>query len=325
MTVALRVENLHKTYPARPPVEAVRGVSFEVRQGEIVALLGPNGAGKTTTVKCILNLVRPTRGRVWVFGRDHNDLGHLYRKAAAVLEGNRNLFWRLTPRQNMEVFAAYTLLPPKLAREGIVRWLRFFGLENRNQEVRHLSRGYQQKVALAVALARDPQLLLLDEPTLGLDVEAKWELVRLIRQLARDEGKTILLTSHQMEVVEALADRVLVIQHGRILAEGTPDDLKALFRVQAYRIKVQNLQPKALESLIATWPVRPEPSPNGLTTLDVTLAEPQQVYGLLEVLRQHGAELVALQPAMPDLEAAYLQLIRGETETTTTQSKEGAL
>jgi len=131
---ALHVAHLSKTYPAKPSVEAVRDVSFQVAEGEIVALLGPNGAGKTTTVKCILNLVRPTGGQVRVYGHDHNDLTRLYRHVAAVLEGNRNIFWRLTPFQNLEVFAAYAGVPPRQARQSIDRWLAFFHLQNFHTE-----------------------------------------------------------------------------------------------------------------------------------------------------------------------------------------------
>ncbi len=307
---ALEVHDLRKTYPAKPPVDAVQGVSFTVPEGQIVALLGPNGAGKTTTLKCILNLVRPTAGAVRVYGRDHNDLRHLYRHAAAVLEGNRNIFWRLTPRQNLEVFAAYAGVPPRAAREAIARWLAFFGLEDLDRETRNLSRGQQQKVALAAALVKSTPLLALDEPTLGLDVEAKRELVPLIRRLAREEGKTILLTSHQMDVVEALADRVIVIQDGRVIVEDSPEGLRRLFDAQAYRITVQVPDHDLPPAFLARWHAQVEPRGNGEVTLRVTLPQAQALYRLLDDLEALGAVLRALEPDLPDLEEAYLRLIR---------------
>jgi ABC-2 type transport system ATP-binding protein len=309
-SLALQVTPLSKTYPARSPVKAVHDVSFQVAEGEIVALLGPNGAGKTTTVKCILNLVRPTGGEVRVYGHDHNDLGRLYRHVAAVLEGNRNIFWRLTPRHNLEVFAAYEGVPPRQAQESIARWLRFFHLEDFHTEVRHLSRGNQQKVAIASALVRGTPLIMLDEPTFGLDVEAKREVVPMIRRLAREEGKTILLTSHQMDVVEALANRVIIIQQGRVIAEGTPTELKRLFDAKTYRLEVR--LPESLPHAVqARWRLQEIETTDGRYAFNVVLPDPRRIYRLLDDLEAAGAELIALQPDIPDLEEAYVRLVRG--------------
>jgi len=310
MGFALEVSDLVKIYPARPPVEAVRGVSFRVRESEIVALLGPNGAGKTTTIKCILNLVVPTRGEVKVYGHPHRDLKTLYRRTAAVLEGNRNIFWRLSPRQNLEVFAAYAGVPARMARSEVARWLKFFDLAETNAEVRHLSRGNQQKVAIASALVRRTPLLVLDEPTLGLDVEAKRELVPLIRRLARTEGKTILLTSHQMDVVEALAERIIIIQHGRIVAEGSPDELRQLFETHAYEVTVQ-LESTLPSSFLERWSPQILQHVNGDYVFRVTLRHRLSVYRLLRDLEALGAELKSVRPDMPDLEEAYFRLVKG--------------
>ena len=313
MATALVVENLRKVYPGRPPVEAVRGVSFTVQEGEIVALLGPNGAGKTTTLKCALQLIVPTGGTVWVYGRRHDDLKHLYRHVAAVLEGNRNLYWRLTPRQNLEVFAAYAGVPPREARRVVQRWLQFFGLEALDREVRQLSRGQQQKVALAAALARNTPLLLLDEPTLGLDVEAKRELIPLIRRLARDEGKTILLTSHQMDVVEALAQRVIIIQGGRVIVQDTPQGLRRLFDARAYRLVVSMPQgADGLHELGRHWQVQVESQINGQVHLRLTVSDAAALYTFLDELRQRHATLERLERDLPDLEDAYMRLVAGE-------------
>ncbi len=318
-TPALLVAHLSKTYPARPPVEAVHDVSFQVAEGEIVALLGPNGAGKTTTVKCILNLVQPTGGQVLVYGHDHHDLTRLYRRVAAVLEGNRNIFWRLTPSQNLEVFAAYAGVPPREARESIRRWLAFFHLEDAHTEVRHLSRGNQQKVAIASALVRQTPLIMLDEPTLGLDVEAKREIVPMIRRLARAEGKTILLTSHQMDVVETLADRVIIIQEGRVIAEGTPGALKRLFDAKTYRLEVR--LPGGLPAEVqARWRLQKTEAADGRHAFSVVLPDPQRIYRLLDDLEAIGAELLSLQPDLPNLEEAYVRLVQGNGSASAAES-----
>ncbi len=310
MDTILTVNNLTKTYPAKPPVEAVKGVSFSVTAGSVVALLGPNGAGKTTTIKCILNLVKPTSGKVEVYGREHNDLTYLYRHAAAVLEGNRNLFWRLSPRHNLEVFATYGGTSPKRTKSLIERWLEFFGLSGIKEEVRHLSRGNQQKVAIAAALVRDTPLIILDEPTLGLDVEAKRALVPAIRRLAEEEGKTILLTSHQMDVVEALADRIIIIQNGKVAAEGTPTSLKRLFDSQTYRIEIKLPNGSLPAEIRERWEIQILPGEDGNTALKTVLQDPRLIYRLLEDLEKTGAVLVSLQPDLPDLEEAYVRLVR---------------
>ncbi len=310
MSTVLRVVNLTHIYPGPPPVEAVKDVSFGVKEGEIVALLGPNGAGKTTTLKCILQLVEPTRGDVEVYGRSHRDRHHLYRHIAAVLEGNRNLFWRLTPRQNLEVFAAYSGLPPSRVRSEVHRWLERLGLTALDREVRTLSRGQQQRVALAAALVRGTPLLVLDEPTLGLDVEAKRELITLIRGLVQEDGKTVLLSSHQMDVVEALADRVVVIQQGRVVAEDTPRALRRMFEARTYRILVEGVPVSHLREVLIPWHGQVQSDRDGRIRVDVTLPRDADLYAVFQALATAGAVIHEVHRDLPDLEEAYLRLIQ---------------
>lgn len=209
---ALEVENLRKTYRyGAALVEAVRSVSLTLTAGEVLAFLGPNGAGKTTTIKMIAGLIRPDAGRVRIAGLDPHRNPQALRLLGAVLEGNRNLYWRLTPEENLEYFGVLKGLSCREARwRGRVLLERFELTSKRRTTVQTLSRGMQQKLALAVALVQQPKLLLLDEPTLGLDVEATQNVKALVKAIA-SEGCAILLTTHQLDIAEELSDRVAII------------------------------------------------------------------------------------------------------------------
>lgn len=249
----LEVYHLQKTYrQGGKQVQAVVDVSLTLAAGEILAFLGPNGAGKTTTIKIIAGLIRPDAGSVRILGRDpHAEPGALA-QVGAVLEGNRNLYWRLTPLQNLEYFGVLRGLSPKAARQRGLELLETLGLGEKGEvAVQTLSRGMQQKVAIAVALLHQPALLLLDEPTLGLDVEAAQAVKSLIRQIAAS-GRAILLTTHQLDVAEALSDQVAVIERGTILVQAPTQELIRQFASAAgtYRIELeQELDPSRAERL----------------------------------------------------------------------------
>ncbi|MFS8778145.1 ABC transporter ATP-binding protein [Synechococcus sp. W70.1] len=249
----LEVYHLQKTYrQGGKQVQAVVDVSLTLAAGEILAFLGPNGAGKTTTIKIIAGLIRPDAGSVRILGRDpHAEPGALA-QVGAVLEGNRNLYWRLTPLQNLEYFGVLRGLSPKAARQRGLELLETLGLGEKGEvAVQTLSRGMQQKVAIAVALLHQPALLLLDEPTLGLDVEAAQAVRSLIRQIAAS-GRAILLTTHQLDVAEALSNQVAVIERGTILVQAPTQELIRQFASAAgtYRIELeQELDPSRAERL----------------------------------------------------------------------------
>jgi len=249
----LEAHHLQKTYrQGGKEVRAVVDVSLTLAAGEILAFLGPNGAGKTTTIKMIAGLIQPDAGSVRILGRDpHADPGALA-QVGAVLEGNRNLYWRLTPLQNLEYFGVLRGLSPRTARQRGAELLETFGLgEKRDVAVQTLSRGMQQKVAIAVALLHQPALLLLDEPTLGLDVEAAQAVKSLIRQIAAS-GRAILLTTHQLDIAEALSDQVAVIERGIIIAQAPTQEMIRQFAGAAgsYRIELeQKLDPSRAERL----------------------------------------------------------------------------
>jgi ABC-2 type transport system ATP-binding protein len=235
----LEAHHLHKTYRLKgKSLAAVQDVSLRIEGGEVLAFLGANGAGKTTTIKMIAGLILPDRGSVRIAGRDPHTNPWALRCLGAVLEGTRNLYWRLTPEENLEYFGVLRGLTRKVARRRTVELLDRFELTHKRKAmVQTLSRGMQQKLAIAVALIHNPQLLLLDEPTLGLDVEATENVKQIIREVAA-EGRAILLTTHQLDVAEELSDRVVIIQKGAIAIEQSTSALIQQFSGTAYTLEL---------------------------------------------------------------------------------------
>ena len=281
-------------------VAAVQGVTFSVDAGEILAFLGPNGAGKTTTVKMIAGLVEPTSGRVRVRGLDPTRDRAAAAFIGAVLEGSRNVYWRLTPQENLEYFGALRGMPRRQARSRGLELLERFGLaDRRHVPVRSFSRGMQQKVAIAVSVLHEPRLVLLDEPTLGLDVHAAEEVKRLIRELAA-EGRAILLTTHHLSVAEEISHRVAVIRDGRLVVQGGMSEVLAEFSTMAYRVVFQG--PAHPEQLAALARLKVEVSGDAV----VYLGAPAGLYEVLQIL--HPLELVSVSRDQKSLTDVFLQL-----------------
>jgi ABC-2 type transport system ATP-binding protein len=211
------LEGVNKNYGE---VQALKGVNFRVRAGEVVALLGPNGAGKTTAVKLLLGLLQPNTGRVRVLGGDPTNPENRMRTGAMLQVGRVPETLRV--REHIDLFSSYYQNPLPAAAV-----LAAAGLENLSErKFGDLSGGQRQRVLFALAICGNPDLLFLDEPTVGLDVEARRMLWEQIRQLV-GRGKTVLLTTHYLQEADALADRVAVINKGEIIAEGSPSDIKA--------------------------------------------------------------------------------------------------
>lgn len=215
--VVANLEGVNKNYG---DVRALRGVNFQVRAGEVVALLGPNGAGKTTAVKLLLGLLQPNAGKVRVFGGDPTNPENRIR-AGAMLQVAK-VPETLRVREHIDLFSSY-YVNPMPAQEVLAA----AGLEKlSDRKFGDLSGGQRQRVLFALAICGDPDLLFLDEPTVGLDVEARRMLWDEIRRMVT-RGKTVLLTTHYLQEADALADRVAVINKGEIIAEGTPAEIKA--------------------------------------------------------------------------------------------------
>ena len=223
----ISVEHLHKAFG---PIRAVDDVSFIARDGEITGLLGPNGAGKTTTLRMLYTLMQPDAGRILIDGIDTRTQPLEAQRRLGVLPDARGLYRRLTARENIEYFAALHGLSATGATSRIDALLETLGMrEVADRRVAGFSQGERLKTALARALVHDPHNVLLDEPTNGLDIMSTRSLREFLGRL-RAEGRCVLFSSHVMQEVSALCDRIVIIAQGRVIADGTAEELRARAR-----------------------------------------------------------------------------------------------
>jgi ABC-2 type transport system ATP-binding protein len=313
----LQVKNLTKTYRSRRRGEtvAVDNVSFSVRKNEVVGLLGPNGAGKTTTIKSICTILRPTSGEIWIDGTDaiRNPRAAL-EKVTAVLEGNRNIYWRLNVRDNLEFFAGLQGQSLRSVRNYIDELIEMFNLKEKvKEQARTLSRGMQQKLAVACALIKRTPILLLDEPTLGLDVETSYELRWILQRMAQEGQRTILLSSHDMNVVQDICERVIIINHGKIVVDDKIENLKKLFSASAYRFEIEgHLNSHQERQLKERFDLLKISTNGNRTVIEAELLDSQRAYEIIDVLKGNGCQLESVGKQYPDLEEIFLKIVKGE-------------
>ncbi|HYZ79023.1 MAG TPA: ABC transporter ATP-binding protein [Gaiellaceae bacterium] len=280
---AIRVEELRKRYGSE---EALRGISFEIEEGEVFGLLGPNGAGKTTTVEILEGYRRRDGGSVEVLGFDPQRAERRFRERIGVVLQQSQLFPNLTVHETHVLFAGYYERP-----RDVDEVIRLVGLEGkRDARVRLLSGGQQRRLDLGIALVGDPDLLFLDEPTTGFDPAARraaWEMIRALRSL----GKTILLTTHYLDEAQQLADRVAVLREGRIVTLGTPAELTG----GSLEAEIRYRRDGELVVLRTEEPTR-------------------VLHELTAQALAEGRELEGLEVRRPTLEEIYLALMDTEAE-----------
>src|SRR5579859_4312104 len=293
--IVASLEGVNKNYGN---IQALRAVDFRVRAGEIVALLGPNGAGKTTAVKLLLGLLQPTSGKVRVFGGDPVNPENRMRTGAMLQVGRVPETLRV--REHIDLFSTYyqSSLPAKqvLAAAGLE--------ELADRKFSDLSGGQKQRVLFALAICGDPDLLFLDEPTVGLDVEARRLLWDEIRQLV-SRGKTVLLTTHYLQEADALADRIAVINQGEIIAEGTPATIKAQTAGKKIRC-ITSLSPSTLRQIPGVMEVNQD---REAVELHTAQAEP-----VVRELLARDAALSGLEVTSAGLEEAFLALTQDRSK-----------
>ena len=322
MTEAIRLVNLSKTYGKRgqAPIQAVSDLSLSVPPGQVIGFLGPNGAGKTTTIKMMCGLVEPTTGQIQLNGVDvASRRSSAMQQIGAVLEGTRNIYWRLTALQNLIYFGRLKGCWGKALRRHAEHLLRELDLwERRNDPVKEFSRGMQQKVAIACALIADPPIVLLDEPTLGLDVHAARTVKAWVKELYSTHGKTVVLTTHQLDMAEELCQRVVIIRQGSLVADQPTGELLDLFRKEYYEIRLDgHLTPSSRPNncpWLEAWSIAYE---NGYTLLTGAVEETAALYPLLATLDQIGLPLLSVNRAEPNLEEIFIQLTQHQSEEVT--------
>jgi len=309
----LRCEKLVKIYKVKTEVRAIDDISFSINDAEIVGLLGPNGAGKTTTIKSLCCLINPSSGKIWIDGIDVTKNPYFaYNKIASVLEGNRNIYWRLTVKENLIFFAGLMGYSYKYRKDQINELINIFKLkEKTNTEARFLSRGMQQKLAIACALIKDTEIILLDEPTLGLDVESTHEVQNLLKNEMVNKGRTILLSSHNMRVIENVCERVIVINKGKIVADEKLDSLKDFFKVNAYKFEIEGRIDNKVKEEFQKISLGTKYTENSSKTeIIIELNDFMIIYKLLETLKDNNAKLLSITRIEPDFEDIYLKLVQ---------------
>ncbi|SNS29667.1 ABC-2 type transport system ATP-binding protein [Granulicella rosea] len=274
------------------PVQALDGLNLTLRKGEIVALLGPNGAGKSTAVRLLLGLCAPTTGEARIFGRDPREA--LARERIGAMLQVAALPRTLKVKEHIDLFRSY--YPAPLPAAEVVRIAQLEGIENRLFEA--LSGGQQQRLLFGLALCGNPDLVFLDEPTVGMDIEARRGLWIQIRALAA-QGKTVLLTTHYLEEADALAHRIVVVNKGRVVSEGTPAEIKSRGAGRLIRCRTA-LRPELLRTLST---VTSAEVADGLTT--VMAASPETALREMFALDR---ELHSLEVVSPGLEDAFLAI-----------------
>ncbi len=305
---ALEIDGLSKQFGSGDDaVLAVEDVSLTVERGSVVGLLGPNGAGKTTLIKCALGIVIPDAGTTRVFGTDVSEGRRAaYADVDAMLEGARNDYWRLTVRENLRYFATIHGIDPDSVAGRHDRLLDRFDLASRaDTPVRDLSRGMKQKVSLASTLAGGAELVFLDEPTLGLDVESSRTLRRELRRLAHEEGLTIVLSSHDMAVVEDVCDRVVMMAEGEIVADDTVSALLAGNGRNTLRVASADIDDAVLATLGERFDVGSVESVDGRTRVEVGAAG-DGLYDLMDTLRRAGVTVEDIRTVQPELEEVFV-------------------
>jgi ABC-2 type transport system ATP-binding protein len=293
-------------------VEAVRGVSFAIEEGELFGLLGPNGAGKTTTIKMLITLLIPTSGEARVLGHDVvKDARWVRERIGYVFGGDRGLYERLSALDNLRYFAELYGVEPSIQRRRIDELLELVGLDGREKErVEGYSRGMRQRLHIARGLLHDPPVVFLDEPTIGVDPVGARELRAMIAALT-EAGKTVLLTTHYMFEADALCDRIAVIAKGQIVGEGTPRELKAgvaegsVVEIEVYGVPEETVSRiRAVEGVRAVGVEEREQA-------QLLVVQTAPGLELTHVLLGHldGASVGRVSSREPTLEDAYVALV----------------
>lgn len=318
---AIKLEALSKTYhsQSKKEVRAVHHLDLMVEPGQVFGFLGANGAGKTTTIKMICGLILPSAGTITVGGYDlARHRAAVMSQIGAVLEGTRNIHWRLSAWENVMYAGHLKTCSGRPLRQRAERLLRELDLwDRRNDPTRLFSRGMQQKVAIACALISDPQIVLLDEPTLGLDFQAARTVKEWVSRLVQEQGKTVILTTHQLDIAQDLCQHVAIMRRGQLLTSRPLPELLQVFRQEAYQIRVRgHLQARQI------------PGSEGLTissegeeTLLSGIGDQGVLNRLINRLYEQGLTLNGVHRLEPSLEDIFVSLIEGQEQHQEVQSE----
>ena len=320
---AIEVTNLQRDFQTtigvfkrkKKIVKAVQDISFEIADGELFGLLGPNGAGKTTSVKMLTTLLIPTGGTARILGLDIiKDADQVRPRIGFIFGGERGLYWRLNATDNLRYFASLYYIDPVVSKKRIPYLLEMVGLKDRaDEKVEGYSRGMRQRLHIARALLHDPEVLFLDEPTMGLDPVGARELRQTVRNL-QSEKKTILLTTHYMFEADALCQRIAVINKGQIVALDTPANIKDTVNdLSVVEIEVFGIPQETFEK-VKSLPVVESASVEDRDQRQLLLVHTSRSAEAIPLLvaELQGLKMGKVTAREPTLEDAYVRLVGGE-------------
>ncbi len=305
MKKIIEVKNLTKEYKK---LKAIDHLSFEVKEGEILGLLGPNGSGKTTTINCLLSLLKFQEGTIKIFGKDmHPNSYELKRKIGVVFQ-EIAVFEELTVYENIDYFCGLYISDKETRKKYIEDAIQLVGLENYKKFYpKQLSGGLLRRLNIACGIAHKPKLIFLDEPTVAVDPQSRNNILEGIKRL-RDSGATIVYTTHYMEEVEILCDRIIILDKGKILAQGTSTELKELANIdEKITVEVEKISEKVIDK-IKRFPTIHEVNLN-MNTLIVTYKKGQDNLGkLIDCLKDNKVVYSKIFSERPTLNDVFLSL-----------------
>lgn len=302
----IEVQNLNKVFKK---TVAVEDVSFYIEEGESVGLLGPNGAGKSTTISMLATLLPPTKGTVKFDGKDVLKQPNLLRPTLGVVPQEIALYGELSAYENMQFFGRIYGLKGQALEDKIQEVLELVGLTERQKDaVETYSGGMKRRINIAVALMHDPKVLIMDEPTVGIDPQSRNYILDMVRKLNREKGLTVLYTSHYMEEVEKLCDRVYIMDHGRIIASGTKEELKSILsNEETVQILLQQHSKQFSDLLSSHASINRVIETEDGYNLIVSKGE-QVLSVIFDYARQANLEITGVQVQTPTLEDVFLHL-----------------
>ena len=299
----IKIENLVKKYDKNT---AVNGISFEINKGEVFGLLGPNGAGKSTTISMLSGLLKPTDGKILIDGKDTSKYPMLAKKAIGLVPQDIALYPTLTAKENLYFWGRMYNLSGKLLKERVSEVLEIAGLEDRkNETIKSYSGGMKRRINIAAALLHHPQILIMDEPTVGIDPQSRNHILESVKKLNSD-GMTVIYTSHYMEEIEYLCTRIGIVDHGKLIAMGTKDELKkSVIKQNKIEIELSQISSSVLEK------ARKIP---GIKSLDVndskmiinSSSSKNILSILLDLFSKMNVKILSIKIDEPNLESVFL-------------------
>lgn len=306
--LAVSTKELVKEFPNK---RAVDGISLDIKKGEIFGILGPNGAGKTTFLRMLATITKISGGKALIFGKDVTKEAQTVRSLIGLTGQYATVDEELTAMENLKIFGQLNGLSGSQSKARALELLNQFSLtEAKDRPIREFSGGMRRRLDLSVSLIVKPPIIFLDEPTTGLDPRTRGEMWEVIRSLASD-GATILLTTQYLEEADQLADRLAIINHGRIISQGTPNELKSMLGETQFEIMLEHMKDVEITKEIIKTEIAQEAifSPEG-TKLTVKLADTKVMTKLLVCLTQHDIEIREFSIRKPTLDEVFLELTK---------------